>query len=63
MTHTELRSADMRTLALISVLLTVSLQSCLAKDRVYYIGAVDVLWDYAPAGKNLRNGKPIDSDP
>ena len=32
------------------------------KDRVYYIAAVNVDWDYAPTGKNLKNGLFLDKD-
>lgn len=38
------------------------LQPCEAKERVYYIAAVDVNWDYAPTGYNLKNGKSVDID-
>jgi hypothetical protein len=33
--------------------------SCLAATRHYYIAAEDVVWDYAPSGRNLLNGAPI----
>jgi manganese oxidase len=33
--------------------------SCLAATRHYYIAAEDVIWDYAPSGRNLLNGSPI----
>ena len=38
------------------------LQQCEAKERVYYIAAIDVNWDYAPTGYNLKNGKSVDLD-
>eukprot|EP00794_Sanderia_malayensis_P014202 gene14202-15684_t len=38
-------------------------QACrAARERVYYIAAVDVMWDYAPSGTNLRNAKVLDED-
>lgn len=30
--------------------------------RTYYLAADPIDWDYAPAGKNLCNGKPFDDD-
>ncbi|XP_017273415.1 ferroxidase HEPHL1 [Kryptolebias marmoratus] len=33
-----------------------------SKERVYYVGIVEDLWDYAPSGKNLLNGKAIEED-
>lgn len=30
--------------------------------RTYYLAADPIDWDYAPAGKNLCNGKPFDED-
>uniref|UniRef100_A0A8C6WLD8 ferroxidase n=1 Tax=Neogobius melanostomus TaxID=47308 RepID=A0A8C6WLD8_9GOBI len=33
-----------------------------SRKRVYYVGIVEDLWDYAPSGKNLLNGQDIDSD-
>jgi hypothetical protein len=32
---------------------------CLAATRHYYIAAEDVIWDYAPSGRNLLNGNSI----
>ncbi len=32
---------------------------CFAATRHYYIAAEDVLWNYAPSGKNLMNGNAI----
>lgn len=31
-------------------------------ERVYYIGIVEDMWDYAPSGKNLLNEKYIADD-
>ncbi|CAG5873623.1 unnamed protein product [Menidia menidia] len=31
-------------------------------ERNYYVGIVEDFWDYAPSGKNLLNGKSIESD-
>jgi hypothetical protein len=36
-----------------------SVCSCLAATRHYYIAAEDVTWNYAPSGRNLLNGSPI----
>lgn len=33
-----------------------------SRERVYYVGIVEDLWDYAPSGKNLLNGQDIDGD-
>lgn len=33
-----------------------------SRERVYYVGIVEDLWDYAPSGKNLLNGKDIEND-
>lgn len=33
-----------------------------SRQRVYYIGIVEDMWDYAPSGKNLLNGKDIADD-
>ena len=32
------------------------------KTRTYYIGADEVVWDYAPTGRNQITGKPFDED-
>ncbi|XP_019108749.1 hephaestin-like protein 1 isoform X2 [Larimichthys crocea] len=32
------------------------------RERVYYVGIIEDLWDYAPSGKNLLNGKDIEND-
>ena len=47
---------------LVQVFYAFFLQKCQAKERVYYIGAVDVNWDYAPSGINRINGKLLDED-
>jgi hypothetical protein len=36
-----------------------SVCSCSAATRRYYIAAEDVIWNYAPSGHNLLNGTPI----
>eukprot|EP00794_Sanderia_malayensis_P014203 gene14203-15685_t len=36
---------------------------CVSLERVYYIAAVDVEWDYAPTGLNAMNGISLDNDP
>jgi manganese oxidase len=36
-----------------------SVCSCVAATRHYYIAAEDVTWNYAPSGRNLLNGTPI----
>jgi FtsP/CotA-like multicopper oxidase with cupredoxin domain len=36
-----------------------SVCSCLASTRHYYIAAEDVTWNYAPSGHNLLSGTPI----
>lgn len=33
-----------------------------SRERLYYVGIVEDLWDYAPSGKNLLNGRDIDDD-
>lgn len=32
------------------------------RERVYYVGIIEDLWDYAPSGKNLLNGKDVADD-
>uniref|UniRef100_A0A669BJI4 ferroxidase n=1 Tax=Oreochromis niloticus TaxID=8128 RepID=A0A669BJI4_ORENI len=34
----------------------------ISQERVYYVGIIEDLWDYAPSGKNLLNGKAIEDD-
>ncbi|KAI3373677.1 hypothetical protein L3Q82_022271, partial [Scortum barcoo] len=31
-------------------------------ERVYYVGIIEDLWDYAPGGKNLLNGQDVEND-
>ena len=38
------------------------LQPTTARMREYFIGAVDVKWDYAPSGLNMKTGVKIDND-
>ncbi len=45
------------------LIFSICIQQCLAIQRVYYIAAVDVQWDYAPSGVNAKNGIALDSDP
>ena len=33
-----------------------------AVQRVYYIGAIEINWDYAPGDRNLVNGNVLDQD-
>ncbi|XP_014392935.1 PREDICTED: ceruloplasmin-like isoform X2 [Myotis brandtii] len=33
-----------------------------AKDRHYYIAIKETMWNYAPTGKNMLNGRPISED-
>ncbi|XP_069577324.1 ferroxidase HEPHL1 isoform X1 [Brachyistius frenatus] len=33
-----------------------------SRERIYYVGIIEDLWDYAPSGKNLLNGKAIEND-
>ncbi|XP_068187172.1 ferroxidase HEPHL1-like [Antennarius striatus] len=33
-----------------------------SREIVYYVGIIEDLWDYAPSGKNLLNGKRIEDD-
>uniref|UniRef100_A0A3Q0S217 ferroxidase n=1 Tax=Amphilophus citrinellus TaxID=61819 RepID=A0A3Q0S217_AMPCI len=33
-----------------------------SRERVYYMGIIEDLWNYAPSGKNLINGKAIEND-
>ena len=39
-----------------------SLQATDAKVIEYYIGALEVTWDYAPSGINLKTGVKLDDD-
>lgn len=39
-----------------------SLQNLKGATRTYYLAADPVVWDYAPAGKNLCTGKPFEGD-
>lgn len=32
------------------------------RSRVYYVGIVEDLWNYAPSGKNLLNDKDVEND-
>ncbi|XP_040205015.1 ceruloplasmin isoform X1 [Rana temporaria] len=34
----------------------------MGKDREYFIGIQEIYWDYAPSGKNIISGNPIDKD-
>lgn len=36
---------------------TAYVSGMMGKDRVYYIAAVEVMWDYAPSGHNLVDGR------
>ena len=40
----------------------VYLQSAGARTIEYFIGTVDVMWDYAPSGINLMTGVKLDED-
>ncbi|CAI5643542.1 unnamed protein product [Oreochromis niloticus] len=56
-----------RTLGLFATCLLIFLLSLGAngergRERVYYVGIIEDLWDYAPSGKNLLNGKAIEDD-
>ena len=44
------------------VILSLFVQCIDSKERVYFIGAVDVDWDYAPTGKDARNGFLLDNE-
>uniref|UniRef100_A0A7N8XUM8 ferroxidase n=1 Tax=Mastacembelus armatus TaxID=205130 RepID=A0A7N8XUM8_9TELE len=33
-----------------------------SRERVYYVGIIEDLWDYAPSGKNLINWKDVEND-
>ncbi|XP_078524138.1 ceruloplasmin [Lissotriton helveticus] len=33
-----------------------------AKERVYFVGIKEVVWDYCPSGRNVISGKPISED-
>lgn len=35
---------------------------CFAKERIYYIAADEVIWDYAPVKRNLMMGMPLNSE-
>lgn len=57
------RSPSMdRTLRLLASFLLLVVFCSAERQRVYYIGIVEDLWDYAPSGKNLLNGKDIADD-
>jgi hypothetical protein len=43
----------------VGLCLILSVASCLAATRHYYIAAEDVTWNYAPSGHNLLNANPI----
>ncbi|XP_071378036.1 ferroxidase HEPHL1-like [Centroberyx affinis] len=32
------------------------------RERVYYVGIIEDVWDYAPSGKNLINGQEVAND-
>ncbi|CAL8399015.1 unnamed protein product [Boreogadus saida] len=46
----------------VSVLLLSPCARGAPRERVYYIGIIEDLWDYAPSGRNLINGKEIADD-
>ncbi|XP_068600136.1 ferroxidase HEPHL1-like [Brachionichthys hirsutus] len=33
-----------------------------SRETVYYVGIIEDVWDYAPSGKNLLNGKRVEND-
>uniref|UniRef100_A0A3B4GZ41 Hephaestin-like 1b n=1 Tax=Pundamilia nyererei TaxID=303518 RepID=A0A3B4GZ41_9CICH len=41
---------------------TLTVVTSRGRERVYYVGIIEDLWDYAPSGKNLLNGKDIEDD-
>lgn len=47
---------------LLFVVFTAAKETRSGKERVYYIGIIEDVWDYAPGGKNLLNGKDIADD-
>ena len=44
------------------MILSVFLQQIECKRRVYYIAAIDVEWDYAPSGRDVKNGAVLDNE-
>ena len=44
------------------MILNVFLQQIECKKRVYYIAAIDVEWDYAPSGRDAKNGAVLDNE-
>lgn len=44
------------------LLLVLPINSALAVERVYYIAAEEMLWDYAPEHKNLMMNTPLSED-
>ncbi|KAM7398054.1 hypothetical protein PAMA_006090 [Pampus argenteus] len=44
------------------LLLSSGADSKRSRERVYYVGIIEDLWDYAPSGKNLLNGKHVEND-
>ncbi|KAM6907524.1 ferroxidase HEPHL1 [Xenentodon cancila] len=65
MSHSDRPDME-RTLGLFGALLLLVFSSCAdaerSAERVYYVGIIEDLWDYAPSGKNLLNGKDIEND-
>ncbi|XP_065054471.1 hephaestin-like protein [Rhopilema esculentum] len=53
----------LKAVLLFQAILVLLLWPCECKTRVYYIGAVDSLWDYAPSGLNMKTGRPLNQDP
>lgn len=43
----------------VAAVLALSISAAEAKTRTYYIAADDVIWNYAPSGKDLILGKPL----
>ncbi|XP_029924399.1 hephaestin-like protein 1 [Myripristis murdjan] len=50
------------TLALLASFLFLLSPCAEGRERVYYVGIIEDLWDYAPSGKNLLNGKAVTDD-
>ena len=49
----------LRAAFIFAVLTLVTMGSAIASTRTYFISADEVIWNYAPSGTNVLNGKPL----
>ena len=54
--------AALLSICFLQAVITACLQSSDARTIEYFVGTVDVKWDYAPSGTNLKTGVKLDED-